>query len=320
MRRQRFGAVLLLIATAARADIKAADLALQQGHTDDAARLLQATLSQEPANAQAHQLLCRVFLSEELADSAIAQCEQAVAQKPDNRKDDSLNQMWLGRAYGLKADKAGLLTGLNLAKKVRVAFERAVQYDPANLPAAAALGEFYVAAPSIIGGGLDKARRLATQIEHLSPAAAHRLRAMVAEKAKDYTAAEVEFRLAATTGRTPDTWVDLGDFYQRRKQPDQAAEALRAALDADPRHDAALSDVASILTAVNRDPALAESVLRQYLASSNKSEAAPACKVHVQLGHLLAKRGDTVGARRQYTAALELASAYDPARKALGSP
>ncbi len=291
-----------------------AELALQQGRADEATRLLKATLAQDPGDTRAHQLLCRVFLSEEMADPAIAQCEQAAAQQPNG----SDNQMWMGRAYGQKAEKAGPFSGLSLAKKVHAAFERAVELDPANRPAAAALGEFYVAAPSLVGGGLDKAQRLAAQLEPRFPAEAHHLRALIAEKSKDYPAAEVELRLALAAKRTPENWVDLGNFYQHRNQPDKAAEALQSAIEADPNRDAALADVAGILTAANRNPELAEKVLRLYLASPGKSEAAPAFKVHVQLGRLLAQRGDAAGAREQYTAALQLASGYTPARKALG--
>ncbi len=291
-----------------------AERALQQGSAEEATRLLQTTLTQNPNDAHAHQLLCRVFLSEELADAAIPQCEQAAARQPN----DSNNQMWLGRAYGQKAEKAGAFSGLSLAKKVRAAFERAVELDPANMAAAEALGEFYIAAPSIVGGGLEKAQRLATTVEPRSASDAHHLRALIAEKSKDQAAAEVEFRLALAAKRTPENWADLGNFYQRRNQPDKAVEALQSAIDADPNHTAVLADVASILTDAHRAPELAEKVLRLYLASPNKSEAAPAFKVHVQLGRLLAQRGDAAGAREQYAAALQLAPNYAPARKAMG--
>ncbi len=315
----RLAACLLLsaaLAPRAAADTAAAERALQQGRAQDAVNLLQPLLAAQPGNAAAHQLLCRVYYAEELVDASIHECEQAVGTAPDS----SNNQMWLGRAYGLKASNAGPFTGLTLAKKVRIAFERAAELDPANAPAGAALGEFYIAAPALIGGGLDKASRLAAQLEPASPAAAHRLRAMIAEKRKDLPAAETEFRNAIAAGHHPDAWVDLGNFYQRQNQPDKAVAALEVALDADRAHDAALMDIASILTDAHRAPDLAEKALRLYLASPAKSEDAPAFKVHVQLGQLLAQRGDQPAAQREYQAALQLAPAYEPARKVLGRP
>ena len=78
-----------------------------------------------------------------------------------------------------------------------------------------------------------------------------------------------------------------------------------------------LVDAASILTAANRSPELAERLLREYLSSPAKTDGAPAFKVHVQLGDLLLKQGDAAGAHREFAAALALASNYVPARKAL---
>src|SRR5580704_11125885 len=162
---------------------------LQQGRVDEATTSLREVLAAQPGDAGAHQLLCRIFYSQEMADKAIHECELAVANAPAS----SDNQMWLGRAYGFKASHANPIAALNLAIKVRVAFERAVQLDPENIHAMNDLGEFYVAAPSLIGGGLDKAEALAAQMQPHFPAQAHRLLALIAEKRKDNAAAEAEF-------------------------------------------------------------------------------------------------------------------------------
>ncbi len=50
-------------------------------------------------------------------------------------------QMWLGRAYGLKASQVNMLNAFTLAKKVHVAFERAIQLNPANVTAMDDLGQ-----------------------------------------------------------------------------------------------------------------------------------------------------------------------------------
>jgi tetratricopeptide (TPR) repeat protein len=307
-------AVFLLLRLVAMADTATAARALSQGRADDAAHLLQATLQAAPSDAAAHQLLCRVYYAEELPDAALAECERAAKLAPTNSGD----QLWLGKAYGLKASIAGPLTGFSLAKRVRTSFERAVELDPGNAEAQTALGEFYIAAPSLIGGGLDKALRVATALEPVSPAAAHRLRALAAEKAKDPALAEAEFRQALAAHRSAGSWTDLADFYRRQGQMDKMEASLQAAFAADPGHGAAMMDVASILSEARRMPDLAEKALRAYLESSEKSEEAPVFKVRVMLGQLLANRGDTSGARQQYQAALQLASDYQPARKALG--
>jgi|ERR1700733_542959 tetratricopeptide (TPR) repeat protein len=295
------------------ADNRQANALLLQGRMEEASTLLQRTLAAQPSDALAHQLLCRVFYAQEMADDAIHECELAASNAPN----DSNTQMWLGRAYGMKASHANPFLAFGIAKKVHRAFVRAVELDAANAYAMNDLGEYYVAAPSIIGGGLDKAQTLAaTMLPHF-PSQSHRLSGLIAEKEKDMPAAEAEFKSAVAAGRTPEAYIDLGHFYWRQNQPDKVLAALQAGIDADSRRDAALVDAASILSSAHLSPQLAESLLREYLSSPAKSDGAPAFKVHLQLGDLLAERGDSAGAHREYAAALALAPNYAPAQKAV---
>jgi tetratricopeptide (TPR) repeat protein len=295
------------------ADDRQANTLLQQGRMDEAEAVLQQTLTAQPNDAVAHQLLCRVFYAQEMAEEAIKECEQAVADAPG----DSNNHLWLGRAYGYKASHASPLIALTLAKKVHSSFERAVELDGNNINAMDDLGEYYVAAPTIVGGGLDKAETLAAKMMPRFPSRSHRLLARIAEKRKDMATAEGEFKNAVATGKTPEAYIDLGHFYRRQQQSDRILPTLQAGIDADRRKDAALVDAASILSAAHLSQPLSESLLRQYLASPARSDDAPAFKVHLQLGALLAQRGDLAGAHREYAAALGLASNYAPARKAM---
>ena len=305
--------VLLFTTTSLVADENQANALLQQGRVDEAAAMLQDLIVAEPGNAHAHQLFCRVYYAQNKADPAILQCELAVSNAPD----DSEDHMWLARAYGFKAAHASPFSALSLAIKVHNEFERAVQLDPENFHAMSDLGEYYVAAPSLIGGGLDKAQALAARMQPSFPAQSHRLLALVAEKKKDSATAEAEYQAAVTVDKTPEAYINLGDFYKRQNQPEKMLEALRLAIAADWRKGPPLVDAASTLSQAHSSPQLAISLLRTYLASPAKTDGAPAFKVHLQLGSLLAEEGDATGAHKEYLAALALASNYAPARKAL---
>ena len=100
-----------------------ADLAA--GRADDAISRLNLSLTAQPADAEAHNLLCRVYYQEQRWDDAIHQCEAAVQLAPQ----DSQYHLWLGRAYGEKADAIHSIKAYGLAKKVHSEFERAVQLD-----------------------------------------------------------------------------------------------------------------------------------------------------------------------------------------------
>jgi tetratricopeptide (TPR) repeat protein len=311
--RLAFSLLLLFSVRFLLADTTPANALLQQGRVDEAAASLREILAAQPGDAQAHQLLCRIYYAQEMADNAIHECELATSSAPAS----SDNQMWLGQAYGFKASHANPLSALSLAIKVRMAFERAVQLDPENIHALNDLGEFYVAAPALIGGGLDKAQALAARMQPHFPSQAHRLLALIAEKKKEDAIAEAEFSNAVAAGKTPEAYIDLGHFYQRHHQPDKMVDALQSGIATDRHKGPSLVDAASILTDAHRSPELAETLLRAYLSSSAKSDDAPAFKVHVQLGELLAHRGDPAAAHREYAAALALASNYAPARKAM---
>ncbi len=286
---------------------------LNQGRADDAAALLNKTLDLQPHDAEAHQLMCRVYYSQDMGDAAVHECELATQDNPSS----SANQMWLGRAYGLKASQINMVSAFTVAKKVHIAFERAIQIDPANVAAMSDLGQFYVAAPGIVGGGVDKAQALAARLLPRSAVRGHRLLAQIAQKNNDLPTAETEFKSAIAAAKSPDAWVDLGLFYQQHSQPDKAVTAIQTSIDTNHAKNPALVDSASILTDLHRQPELAEKCLRDYLASPAKTDEEPAFKVHLQFGDLLKARGDQAGARREYAAALALASKFPPALKAV---
>jgi tetratricopeptide (TPR) repeat protein len=292
---------------------KAAEKALLQGRIDEAVGMLQQVIAASPTDAQARLLLCRAFYAEDETEEAIGACEKAVKLSPGS----SEAQDRLGRAYGEKADHSGPLDGYKLARKVRVAFEAAVKADALNGAAVNDLSEYYIAAPAIVGGGLDRATALASRSAGRLPQQAHRIEALAAEKRKDYGAAEREFLAAVDVARRPDAWADLGGYYARRKQTDLAVDALKHCLAADKAKDAAIVDAASILNGMHVEARLARLTLEQYLAGNGKSDDAPVAKVHVLLGKMLSEAGDAAAARVEYGKALELAANYAPAKRAL---
>jgi tetratricopeptide (TPR) repeat protein len=284
--------------------------ALMEGRVGDASTMLRSTLASNPADATAHQLLCRVNYAQNEADAAIHECELAASAQNVSSTLASDNHMWLGRAYGMKARHAGLIGGFTLARKVESSFARAVELNPNNVAALSDLGEYDVAAPFIVGGGDDKAQALADRIMPRFPAAAHRLLARLADSNKDLTTAEAEFKRAVGVQGAPEAWIDLALFYQSHSRPDDALAAVKSALAADHTHGPVLVDAASILTESHRSPDLAERCLRDYLNSHAKSDEAPAFKVHLQLGRLLTARGDTKAASLEIAAAAALAPAF----------
>jgi tetratricopeptide (TPR) repeat protein len=227
--------------------------------------------------------------------------------------------LWLGRALGEKADRASFVTAFSLAKRTRAEFEESVRLNPKNAEALADLGDFYRQAPGVVGGGVDKAQEIASQLDKVDSARAHQLRGSIAEQQKDFPTAEREFKLAIAADPHPAlSWTTLAGFYARRQRFDDLESAIKSAVSAalhDKHATVALYDGAGLLIESKRDPALAANLLEDYLASSSKTEEAPAFVAHIRLARLKVTLGDPAAADRERSAALALAHEYKPAQE-----
>lgn len=300
--------MLTCIASLCAQSLNTARSAARMGKVDTAL----AELEHLPPDAPVRSLQCSLYSSIDRSDDAVKACESAATLAPAN----SDYALALARAYGDKADRGGALTGLRMVGKIRAAFERAVRLDGKSVEALSDLGEFYVEAPAMVGGGLDKAQALVTRLQPLSPARAHRLAAMVAAKRNDTARAEQEYRAELAAAPTPEAYVDLARFYGSQKQWNAAAENARLAMERDASHGPDTLDAAKLLIGWKRDLPSAQAGLRNYLKSPQENVASYA-KAHVLLGQSLGITGDQTRARLEYQAALALAHDYIAAQQGL---
>ena len=161
----------------------------QRTEYEAALRLL---ADQREKDGATHQLIgrCHYLLGD--FKKATEALEKAVDAEPGN----SDYRLWLGRAWGRRAETSIFLTAPGYASKARQNFEKAVQLNPRNAEALNDLFEYYLEAPGILGGGQDKAEALTQRIKELDPAEYHYAQARLAEKRKQFQAVETELRMA----------------------------------------------------------------------------------------------------------------------------
>src|SRR5260370_24147424 len=140
--------------------IALAENALLTGKADEALAALRTRLQIDPADAEAHNLMCRVYYQLERWDDSVHACERAVNLQPRN----SEYHQWLGRAYGRRVAATGPVGPLFMVREAKADVERAAGLNADSLSAPADLAEVYMEAPFFMCGDKTKARQLASYV------------------------------------------------------------------------------------------------------------------------------------------------------------
>lgn len=223
-------------------------------------------LAQDPVPDLASYLLIgkNYFMSGDYK-KAVESFEKALAISPSS----SECELWLGRAWGRRAESSSWMTAASYASRARQAFEKAVSLDPLNREAKNDLFSYYLDAPGFMGGGLDKAEALAKSIAAERPAEAQCEFAQIAEKKKDYAGAEAHLRNAmklapSEVGRV----VDLARFLAKRGRLQESDELFARAHNMAPGKPVVVFAQASVDIDTHRNIEHARQQLQSYLHSS----------------------------------------------------
>jgi tetratricopeptide (TPR) repeat protein len=295
--------------------LKAAKEAYEASDYSKAAMLLQQAAAQNPRDAEIQFLLVKTYYESQQHDAAVASAEKAVAIDPQS----SLYHEWLGKAYGEKADHAAMFSALSLAKKARKEFERAIQLDAKNFSAYQALIEFDCSAPSIAGGGEDKAGPEIARLAAMDAAEGHYAAGNCRRQKKDFPSADAEFDKALELHpKSAELIFDIGDYAMKRNQPDRllvVADEGENVAPSDPRSNF-YRGVAWVIN--NERYQDSERLLREYLTNApRRNSFPPAWRAHEWLGRLYENQHRTHDAVQEYEAALKLEPKSKNAHEAL---
>ncbi|MCC6858726.1 MAG: tetratricopeptide repeat protein [Bryobacterales bacterium] len=230
----------------------------------DYERSLELLLSLPSKNGEVYGLIGRNYYMLGNYKKATDHLVKATAAEPGS----SEFWMWLGRAWGRRAETSSVFTAPGFAGKSREAFETAVRLDPGNAEAMNDLFEYYLQAPGFLGGGLDKASSLAARIARRDKVEGYWAQARLAEKRKEYGQAEQQLRSAAELapqqiGRV----IDLAKFLARRGRIEESEQAFEQAARISPNHPKLLYERAELYIREKRNMATARALLERYLKS-----------------------------------------------------
>lgn len=174
---------------------------------------------------------------------------------------------WLGRAYGRKAENGGL-TAPTYAIKAGQLFEKSVALDHSDREALNDLFTFYLKAPEILGGGINKAEELALRIAQIDPPEGHYAQAQIQDKRKDYDSAERQLRLAwKLSPESPTRAMDLAIFLSAHGRFNESEALFEQVSDMAPNHPQLLYERANAYIRTHRDLAKARRLLERYIGS-----------------------------------------------------
>jgi tetratricopeptide (TPR) repeat protein len=280
---------------------------------DGARKSLETVVSRDGSDTEARYQLGRLLAGHYRDyDAAEEMMEKTVEQADGNAE----YHFFLGTVYGTQAQLAGILSKFSYAKKTRTQFERAVTLQPDSVRYRSALLSYYLMAPGIAGGDVDKARDQGREILKRDPFAGHMALAQIADHENELGDAEKEYTLAVAA--RPAAWRPhhmLGYLYLRMKRVEEAIaqfqEYVRLAPN-DPNSYDSLADgftakgntdeaLKSYLRALSLDPHFPSSVFgagkcydekgmkaealrnfRQYLAENPKGAYASQAKDRIE--------------------------------------
>lgn len=274
-------ALLLALPGLATEAAESPDALRAQGSPHDAERALEARLLAAPNDAEAQHQLGRLLLRRREYDAAIPFLAKAAELQPEN----AAYQFHHGAACVQHADTLGkTLRALGMARRGRAAMEKAVTLEPGTVEFHEGLVEFYLRAPGIVGGGLEKARAQAETLRRLDPRAGTLALAMVHLRAKE---PEPAFSLyAAWLAQAPDDYQVL--YLIGRVAADTGLQREQGA-----------------------------TALRRCLQLAPPPRAVNHATVNFHLARILQQQGDLDGARAAYRAALDQEPAHTAAEAAL---
>ncbi|MGA3288345.1 MAG: tetratricopeptide repeat protein [Bacteroidota bacterium] len=196
---------------------------IQQKKFSEAKSVFEQILDRDENNAEAHYRLGLVYFNrtnpQRDVDKAVDELEKAVDLKPDSAN----YQFRYGVALGEKTQKAGIIKQAFLAPKVKNAFKRTVELNPQHAQARIALAQFYLIAPSIVGGDEEEGWKQLDEAIKLDEVPGRSVKASMLSRAKKNDEAEKEYKiLVVSKPKDWRTWKNYGYFCMNAERYDDA--------------------------------------------------------------------------------------------------
>jgi tetratricopeptide (TPR) repeat protein len=308
-----FFLVLILVTLPVYANLDEGILLYKKGEFKQGVEHLQQLAKASPDEPDVRLWLGKAYLKIREWDKAVQEIEKAVQLRPANA---SYN-LWLGRACGAKAEHSFFAKAFSWAKRVVKEFETARSLAPKDLDIRFDLLEFYLEAPSLVGGGKDKAEEEAREIAKLNPSKGYTARAIIFQKNKKLDLAKKEFTQATIDYPNADSFKDLAEYLFGQKDYEGALSNAQKSLKLKGESKRTRLIAAASNIRLHSDIEYASRILKE-LAEGTLDDDDPAFEeVHYWRGECFLTKADKENARKAFQRALLYDPDYDEAKKAI---
>ena len=194
---------------------------------ETAKTILEQVLDNNDEDAVALHWMGRTLIRLGALDDAVDFLEEATEYAPDSAN----YHFWYGQTLGQNMSNASVLTQALSAHKVLDAFEKTIELDPKHIGGHMGAANYYLQAPGIVGGDLDKARKEAEILIELGSSQGRFILISVLEqegKTSEAEQAYLEFDKAFND--STDNWSfynNYGYFLLRQKRYEESIEKFK---------------------------------------------------------------------------------------------
>jgi len=132
-----------------------------------------------------------------------------------------------GGVMGMKAKESNKFKALGMISEIKSSFEKAISLNPKHIEARAALVEFYLQLPGIVGGSEKKALLYANEIAQISAVDGYLSKGHIAEYFGRFKEAEIQYKKAVEISKSKNAYRILANLYKNKmRQPEKAKSIL----------------------------------------------------------------------------------------------
>jgi len=197
------------------------------GDFENAQKVFQQIIDDDDENAEAHYWLGRTYFNLRNFEDASEHLEEAIDLEENNAE----YHFWYGNSVGNEIQSANVLSQALMAGDILDAYETAIEIDPNHVRAHIGAAQFYLQAPGIMGGDIEKAKEEVNILRKLGSKDGDLINIGILVQEENYSEAEKEYdsfhNNFIDSTDNPQFYNGYGYFLVSRKKFDKAIQMFR---------------------------------------------------------------------------------------------